>query len=160
MLLFFSQRIATATRAGGPDKLQLERFVEALQDSSTGLTYAALTGQRKQSVRDAEILFNANLAAFMDKQGYTFEAKFIRTILNWRKACDERGLSELERSHYNYDLLNFLLDDLMPWHREIYDFSSLEVNRYSLYMLHVLYIHRALFLCVSHPPCFVCIIPV
>ena len=118
----------------------MERFVEALQDSSTGLTYAALTGQRKQSVRDAEILFNANLAAFMDKQGYTFEAKFIRTILNWRKACDERGLSELERSHYNYDLLNFLLDDLMPWHREIYDFSSLEVNRYGpewVWSLHV-----------------------
>lgn len=30
---------------------------------------------------------------------------------------------------YNYKMLNFLLDDLMPWHHEIYDFSTLEVNR-------------------------------
>ena len=35
-----TQRIATATRAGGPDELILEIFVEALQDSSSGLTYA------------------------------------------------------------------------------------------------------------------------
>ena len=108
----------------------MERFVEALQDSSSGLTYAALTGQKKkQSVRDAELLFSANLASFMDSQGYTFEAKFIRIILNWCRACD-KGLSELQRSRYNYELLNFLLDDLMPWHCEIYDFSTLEVNRY------------------------------
>ncbi len=108
----------------------MERFVEALQDSSSGLTYAALTGLRKQSVRDAELLFSASLASFMDSKGYTFEAKFIRIILNWRRACDERGLSELQRSRYNYKMLNFLLDDLMPWHHEIYDFSTLEVNRY------------------------------
>ena len=39
-------------------ELQLERFAEALEDPSTGLTYAALTGQNKQSVRDAERLFS------------------------------------------------------------------------------------------------------
>ena len=136
----------------------MERFVEALQDSSTGLTYAALTGQRKQSVRDAELLFSASLAAFMDKQGYTFEAKFIRTILSWRRACDERGLSELQRSHYNYDLLNFLLDDLMPWHHEIYDFTPLKLTGMVVtHMTHTVHTHRPLlsaFLCVSHPACF------
>ena len=104
----------------------MERFVEALQDPSSGLTYAALTGLRKQSVRDAELLFSANLASFMESKEYTFEANFIRIILNWRTACDERGLSELQRSRYNYEMLNFLL---MPWHHEIYDFSTLEVNR-------------------------------
>ena len=31
----------------------------------------------------------------------------------------------------NYDLLNYLLDDLMAWHKECYDFSLLEVNRYA-----------------------------
>ena len=111
----------------------MERFVEALQDSSSGLTYSALTGLRKQSVRDAELLFSANLASFMDNKGYTFEAKFIRTVLNWRRACDERGLSELQRCRYNYKMLNFLLDDLMPWHREMCDFCTLEENRYGLY---------------------------
>ena len=103
--------------------------MEALQDSSSGLTYAALTGLRKQSVRDAELLFSANLASFMESKEYTYEANFIRIILNWRRSCDERGLSELQRSRYNYQMLNFLLDDLMPWHNEIYDFSTLEVNR-------------------------------
>ena len=36
--------------------LRLERFTEALEDSASQLTYPALTGQRKQSVRDAERL--------------------------------------------------------------------------------------------------------
>jgi hypothetical protein len=66
----------------------------------------------------------------MEKRGYTFEAEYVRVILNWRKACDERGLTELQRCHYNYETLNYLSDDLMPWHREIYDLSTLEVNRY------------------------------
>lgn len=48
------QRIATATSSGGPSELKLERFSEALEDATTGLTYAALTGQNKQSVRDAK----------------------------------------------------------------------------------------------------------
>ena len=74
-------------------------------------------------------IFSANLASFMESKGYTFEANFIQIILNSRRTCDERGLSEQQRSHYNYKMLNFLLDDLMPWHHEIYDFSTLEVNR-------------------------------
>ena len=50
--------------------------------------------------------------------------------MNWRRACDERGLSPLKRSQFNYELLNFILDDLMPWHTKVYDFSLLEVNRF------------------------------
>ena len=46
---------------------------------------------------------------------------FIETIWNWRRACDECGLSELDRSHFNQEFLNFILDELMPWHRERYD---------------------------------------
>ena len=101
--------------------MNLERYVEALSEPSSGLTYPALTGSRKQSVIDAERLFNPDLAAFMQQKGYDYEAGYIQTIWNWRRACDERGLSELQRSKFNYQLLNMILDELMPWHKELYD---------------------------------------
>ena len=88
-------------------ELQLEKFAEALRDESTGLTYVALTGQNKPSVQDAERLFSSGVLEFM-KEKYVFEERFVRTVLNWRCASDECGLSELDRSHYNQDMLNFL----------------------------------------------------
>ena len=123
------QRIATATRLGGPSELRLERFTEALEDPESGLTYPALTGQRKQSVRDAERLFSEQMLQFMLKKKYKFEADYIKVVLNWRRSSDERGLSQLTRMKFNYGMLNFLLDELMPWHTQQYDFSTLEVNR-------------------------------
>ena len=69
------------------------------------------------------------MVRFMEKHGYDFEAKYIRIVLNWRRASDERGLTELQRSKFNYQMLNYLLDDLMPWHSSNYDFSTIEVNR-------------------------------
>ena len=126
----FFQRIANHTRSGGPADLCLERYVEALQDPSSGLTLPVLTGARKQSVVDAERLFSPDLAEFMRSRGYEFEARFISVIWNWRRACDERGLSELQCCHFNYQFLNMVLDELMPWHQEIYDFSHMEVNRF------------------------------
>lgn len=72
-MVFIFQRIATSTRAGGPNQLKLERFTEALQDPELGLTYGALTGQQKQSVRDAEKMFSQEMLNFMEKHGYTFE---------------------------------------------------------------------------------------
>ena len=123
------QRIAGHTRRGGPSRLNLERYVEALSEPSTHLTYPALTGARKQSVTDAERLFNPDLAAFMRQKGYSYEAQYIDAVWNWRRACDERGLSPLERCRFNYQFLNLILDELMPWHKQIYDFSLLEVNR-------------------------------
>lgn len=122
--------MAAHTRSGGPSKLKLERYAEALSDPSSGLTYPAFVGSRKQSVVDAERLFNPKLAAFMEKKGYTFEANYISVIWNWRRASDERGLSSLQRSRFNYKLLNLILEDLMPWYNNSYDFSRLEVNRY------------------------------
>ena len=44
------QRVGQCTRRGGPDRLKLERFTEALFDSSTNMANPADTGQRKQSV--------------------------------------------------------------------------------------------------------------
>ena len=103
--------MAAHTRSGGPMKLKLERYAEALSDSSSGLTYPAFVGSRKQSVVDAERLFSPKLAAFMEKKGYTFEANCINTIWNGRRASDECGLSSLQRSQFNYKLLNLSLED-------------------------------------------------
>ena len=69
---------------------------------------------------------------FMRKKNYKFEADYIEVVLNWRRSSDECGLSQHLRMKYNYEMLNFLLDDLMPWHRQLYDFSTLEVNRLAL----------------------------
>ena len=101
--------------------------MEALSEPASGLTYPAVTGSRKQSVVDAERLFSPDLANFMEEKGYNFEAKYIR---NWRRASDERGLNERTRSKFNYELLNMMLEELMPWYKEFYDFGLLEVNRY------------------------------
>ena len=66
----------------------------------------------------------------MERKKYNYEASYIRAVLGWREACDQRGLSELERCRRNYCMLNFMLDELLPWHNQVYDFSLLEVNRY------------------------------
>lgn len=108
----------------------MEHYVEALSDPSSCLTYPALTGARKQSVVDAERLFSPELAAFMRRNGHNYEARYIETIWNWRRACDHRGLSELERCQFNYTFLNLILDELMPWHQHQYDFGLLEINKY------------------------------
>ncbi len=123
------QRIAKSTRLGGPDDMQLDRFTEAMYDEEAGLTFPALTGQRKQSVQDAENLFSLGVEKFMEKKGYTYEERYIRCVRNWRRACDERGLSSLQRCKYNYEMLVLILDELMPWHTHVYDLSLLEVNR-------------------------------
>lgn len=100
-----------------------------MYDSSANLTYTALTGSKKQSVSDAERLFSDELRTFMRSKKYSEEERYIGVIGDWRKACDERGISELTRSKYNYSLLNYIVEDLMPWHGD-FDFSYLEVNRY------------------------------
>ena len=96
------------------------------------MTYTALSGVRKQSVEDVERLFSEDLIKWMEGKEYTSEANHLRIIRNWRRACDERGLTDSQRSMYNNKFLEYLLDDLMPWHREegLRDFSLLEVNRY------------------------------
>ena len=132
MSIFDFQRIAQCLRQGGPCDIQLERFVEALHDTSSGLTYSALSGVRKQSVQDVERLFSESLIKWMDNKDYLMEAKYLRFINNWRRASDERGLTNEQRNQFNKDLLNFILDDLMPWHKDenMRDFSLLEVNKY------------------------------
>ena len=85
-------------------------------------------------MQDAERLFSPSLLEYMKKNGHSYEASYIEVILGWRQACDQRGLSELERCKCNYKLLNFILEELMPWYRNDYDFSLMEVNRLVMFM--------------------------
>lgn len=62
---------------GGPSEVQLQLLCEAAHDPTTNLTYAALTGQRKQSVGDVERLFNPKVAEFMKKNGHFYEARYL-----------------------------------------------------------------------------------
>ena len=103
--------------------------MQALEDPTSGLTYSALTGVRKQSVEDAERLFGPGVISFMEKHGYDAEAEMVKAVRNWRRAIDERGLSEEQRRQFRDNFLSFILDEWMPWHKEVHDFSLLEVNR-------------------------------
>ena len=132
MVLFEYQRIGHSLRQGGPRELSLEKFNEAAHEESSGLTHTALSGERKQSVEDVERLFSQEMVEWMQKKGYTAEAAYLQSVRGWRRAIDERGLSSQQRSDLSRNFLDFILDDLMPWHQDedMRDFSLLEVNRY------------------------------
>ena len=48
----------------------------------------------------------------------------LEPVLGWRQACDQRGLSEFDRSQCNFQMLTFLLEELMPWYKDTYDFRG------------------------------------
>ena len=75
----------------------------------------------------------------MEEKDYKYEAQYIRAVRGWRQACDQRELSELERCRHNYNLLTFILEEVMPWYTQSYDFSLLEVNRLVQNTIFVLY---------------------
>ena len=82
-------------------------------------------------MEDVERLFGLPLIEWMGKKGYSNEATYLKVVRNWRSACDERGLTDDQRSTFNKEFLDYILDDLMPWHIDSqYDFSHLEVNRF------------------------------
>ena len=84
---------------------------------------------------EAEGLFNKNLSQWF-KLKSNKEAAYIEVVNNWHRAGDERGLTEEEQSRFNYDMLNFVHDDLMPLHKISYDLSLLEVNRLVVQFIH------------------------
>ena len=113
------------------ENIGLERFVEALTDKDAGLTYPALTGVRKQSVQDVERLFGSGVIQFMKRNDYKKEYEFLTVVRNWRRAIDERGLTELQRQLFLQEFKDYICCDLMPWYGDgTKDFSLLEVNRY------------------------------
>ena len=66
----------------------------------------------------------------MERKGYKNEAEYIKAVNGWRRSCDERGLSELQRCKLNYNFLCYIFEDWMPWYKANWDYSLLEVNRY------------------------------
>ena len=123
------KRITECLRSGSIHGVNLCYFRDALHDPSTGLTYEALTGKQKQSVPHCEEIFSRGVLEFMQRNGHANEAKFIETVRNWHKAADGRGLSEQTRSQYNKDMLNFLLEDWMPWFQQESDYSTIDILR-------------------------------
>ena len=105
--------------------------MEAVSSSEVQLSYHALIGTRKQSVSDAEQLFGSQILEFFEKRQYLTEAKYVRVIRNWRRACDERGLTASQRTQYHDDFLSYILEEMMPWCNlpDVRNFSLLEVNQ-------------------------------
>lgn len=125
------KRIWKHTREKGPEGMNLQGFDDAVHDSSTGLTLAALRGERKQSVQDAERMLSFLVAKFLREHGYVAESNYVEIVAGWHEAADGRGISQLQRCKKNYMMLNMILDEWMPWHKELYDFSTIDINRYS-----------------------------
>ena len=79
------------------DRLSLiMRFMEAVYDDAAKLSYQALIGTRRQSVSDVEQIFSSRVLEFFERKGYTIEAEYVRMIRDWRRACDERGLTNAQ----------------------------------------------------------------
>ena len=109
MYVYALQIIANSLRRGAVEDIGLETFVEALKDPSTGLTYPALTGVRKQSVDDVERLFGEGVIKFMEEHKYENEAKYLKTVRNWRRAVDERGLPDSLRQQFCSEFLDYIV---------------------------------------------------
>ncbi len=124
------KRIAGSLRKGHIPNVDVQAFVKAMHDPNTGLTYTALTGKRKQSVGDAEKLLSPAVGKWLRANSFLSEARFVEVVSNWHKASDGRGLSEAEREKNNLAMLDYLLEDWMPWFRDERDYSTLDVNRY------------------------------
>ncbi|XP_035694410.1 uncharacterized protein LOC118428452 [Branchiostoma floridae] len=126
------KRLTACVRAGTVPGIDLLRWIEAMQNPNTGLTYTALTGKRKQSVVDCERMFSAGVVSFFKDKGYTTEARFAETVLNWHKATDGRGIDQETRKQYNRAMLSFLLEDWMPYDcffKGEINYAMLDVNR-------------------------------
>ena len=69
------KRIWKRTGEKGPEGFNLEVFDKAVLDPRTGLALAALRGERKQSVPDAERMLSFLVAKFLRENGYEREGK-------------------------------------------------------------------------------------
>ena len=72
------KRIWKHTREKGPEGMNLQGFDDAVLNPSTGLTLAALRGERKQSVQDAERMLSFLVAKFLRENGYDMEGRYSR----------------------------------------------------------------------------------
>jgi len=123
------KRLTNCLRSGEIPGIDLQYFRDALHDPFSGLTKTALTGLNKQSVPDCERIFSVGMIDFMSRCGHHKEMSFLKVVHNWHKASDGRGLDDDERKAYNKDMMDWILDDWMPWHRYNLDYSTLDINR-------------------------------
>ena len=59
-------------------------------------------------ISGVERLFGPGVVSFMERHGCDDEAKIVRTVGNWRRAIDKRGLSEEQHRQFRDD---FILDE-------------------------------------------------
>ena len=110
--------------------LTQEPFVQAMMDKDTGLTHAALSGIRRQSVVDAERLLSYQVGEFLNRKNYVVEAEYVLTVARWHEATDGRGLTEERRSQYNLSMIDYLVTDWMPYiDLNNRDYSLIDINR-------------------------------
>ena len=107
-------------------QLDLKRFEEAIKSKDTELNMLHLTGVRKQSTVDAEILLLPPVPNFF-KKNYMVEAKYIATIASWHESTDGRGMTQEQRHSANQDMLDMVKDEWMPWHWDTPDLSLIDI---------------------------------
>ena len=73
-------------------------------------------------------MISPGVISFMERNGYHEDAKVIRLLHNWHKAVDGRGLTEEERSQHCKHLLEWIIEDWIPWTGDNPDYSLLDVN--------------------------------
>lgn len=100
-----------------------------MRDPKTGLTHAALVGTCKQSVPDSKKLLFFHVAKCFVEKHYFPKAEYVETIAHWHKASVGRGISQLQHCWQNYCMLNYILDEWIPWHRD-HDLSTMDINKY------------------------------
>ena len=81
-------------------------------------------GQKKRKMTCSE-LFLLNLSTSIKCVcGIPKEFSFARTCM-FQRSIGEEFHERQDFAHVLNDLLNLLLDELMPWHKDSYDFSLL-----------------------------------
>ncbi|CAB4002235.1 uncharacterized protein LOC110054371 [Paramuricea clavata] len=60
----------------------------------SGLTHAAVVGERKQSLTDAQQLLSYHVVDSLQRLGYETEAEYVK-VVNWHNATDGRGITQL-----------------------------------------------------------------
>ena len=84
----------------------------------------------KQSVPDCERVISPGVISFTERNNHPEEATVLKTIHNWHKAVDGRGLSEATRSDYCEAMLNWILEAWIPYLKtEQPDYSFIDVNK-------------------------------
>lgn len=112
--------------------MDLQGFDDAMLDASTGLTHVALTERVNSLSEMLKECFHSQLQSSRMKRD-----TFVKLVM--RKSLQDgmrqlMGLTELQRCKQNYAMLNMILDEWMPWHKENPDFPTIEVESQHLFL--------------------------